>query len=113
MKRDSKVIWIIDGEHWPRALLRAELIERGFDAVGFETVRDAIDQLPWRPPDAIVIELRGQPHAERLLEIGVPVVVTGGIPEINELPALPFTAVIPRPVSLGEIADRVAVAIGD
>ena len=34
------VIWIIDAEQWPRALLRAELIERGYDAVGYVTVRD-------------------------------------------------------------------------
>src|SRR5215471_17474158 len=31
---DPTVVWIIDAEQWPRALLRAELIERGFDAVG-------------------------------------------------------------------------------
>jgi DNA-binding response OmpR family regulator len=109
MNADSKVIWIIDAEQWPRALLRAELIERGYDAVGFLTVRDAIDQLPWRRPDAIVVELRGQPleHVERLVKIGVPVVVTGGMPEINEIQGEKFGAVMPRPVSLGDIADRV------
>ena len=104
------VLWIIDAEHWPRALLRAELIERGFDAVGYETVRDAIDSLPMRTPNAIVVDLRGQPipQVERLLRIGVPVVIIAGIPEINDLPEAAWAAVLRRPVSIGEIADRVA-----
>ena len=107
------VIWIIDAEQWPRALLRAELIERGFDAVGYITVRDEIDALPLRKPDVIVVELRGQPLplVERLLGIGAPVVVVGGTPEINDLPDLAWASVMRRPVSLGEIADR-AAALG-
>ena len=105
-----KVIWIIDTEQWPRALLRAELIERSFDAVGYETVRDAIDSLPWRHPDVIVVDLKGQPIPllERLLKIGVPVIVVGGVPDINDLPEGGWAAVLRRPVSLGEIADTVA-----
>lgn len=104
------VVWIIDAEQWPRAMLRAELIERGFDAVGYVTVGDAIESLPMRPPNAIVVDLRGQPlrFVERLPMIGVPVLVIGGIPEINELPPSGWTAVMRRPVSIGEIADRVA-----
>ena len=107
------VIWIIDAEQWPRALLRAELIERGYDAAGYITVRDAIDSLPWRRPDAIVVELRGQPMplVERLLELDVPIVVVGGVLEIHDLPAANWTAVLRRPVSLGDIADRVAIAL--
>jgi DNA-binding NtrC family response regulator len=111
----ERVVWIIDSEQWPRALLRAELIERGYDAVGFITVSDAIDQLPWRKPNVIVVELRGQPiqHLERLLKLNVPVILTGGVPEINdaELRSLPFAAVMRRPVSLGDIADHVASVI--
>jgi len=30
------LIWIIDAEQWPRVLLRAELIERGFDGGAVE-----------------------------------------------------------------------------
>lgn len=105
------VIWIIDGEQWPRAMLRAELIERGYDAVGFLTVRDAIEALPMRPPDAIVVGLRGQPIplVGRLLAIGVPVLIVGGMPEINDLPEAGWAAVMRRPVSLGEIADRIGL----
>ena len=105
------VVWIIDAEQWPRAMLRAELIERGFDAVGYITVRDAIESLPERPPDLIVVDLRGQPlrFVERLRDIGVPVLVIGGTPEINDLSAAEWAAVMRRPVSIGEIADRVGV----
>ena len=35
----ASVVWIIDVDQWPRAMLRAELIERGYDAVGYVTVR--------------------------------------------------------------------------
>lgn len=91
-------------------MLRAELIERGLDAVGYITVRDAIDALPERHPDAIVIDLRGQPMplVERLPNIGVPILVVGGAVEIHDLPKGAWTAVMQRPVSIGEIADRVA-----
>jgi len=107
------VIWIIDAEQWPRALLRAELIERGYDAVGYITVRDAIDSLPWRKPEAIVVDLRGQPMplVERLPKIGVPVIVVGGVPEINDLPQSDWATVLHRPVSLGDIADAVVARI--
>lgn len=82
------VVWIIDADQWPRAMLRAELIERGFDAVGYPTVGDAIESLLLRPPNAIVVDLRGQPPrlVERLLAIGVPVLVIAGMAEINDLP---------------------------
>ena len=107
-----KVIWIIDGEQWPRALLRAELIERGFDAVGYLTVRDAIDSLPERRPDVIVVDLRGQvPRlVERLRRLAVPIVVIGGAVELAEVAGKEeWSAVLRRPVSIGEIARTAAV----
>jgi DNA-binding NtrC family response regulator len=103
-----RVVWIIDAGQWPRAMLRAELIERGLDAAGYVTVRDAIDALPERRPDVIVVELRGQPMplVERLPKLGVPVIVIGGAVELGELPDGQWIA-LRRPVSIGEIADRV------
>lgn len=90
-------------------MLRAELIERGCDAVGYLTVRDAIDSLPERHPDAIVVDLRGQPIplVERLLNLRVPIIVLGGALELHDLPEREWAAVLQRPVSIGEIADRV------
>lgn len=104
------VVWIIDADQWPRAMLRAELIERGIDAAGYLTVRDAIDALLTRRPDAIVVDARGQPPEQigRLPKIGVPVIVVAGTMELDDLPDAPYTEVIRRPVSLGDLADRIA-----
>ena len=82
----SPVIWIIEAEHWPRALIRAELIERGFDAVGYENVRDAEANLRTRFPDVIVVE---HEDIAPLRNLGVPII------ELR------------RPVSIGEIAEAV------
>jgi len=108
----SSVIWIIDAEQWPRAMLRAELIERGYDAVGYATARDAIESYLDRKPDAIFVELRGQPMdlVARLLHAGVPVLVAGGAVELHDLPDGKWAAVMRRPVSLGEIANAIASA---
>ena len=62
-------IWVVDADHWPRAYLRAELIERGYDATGFETLRNAAARLVLAPtlrPAALVVDLRGQHVDERL-----------------------------------------------
>lgn len=107
------VVWIIDADQWPRAMLRAELIERGFDAVGYPTVGDAIESLLMRPPNAIVVDLRGQAPrlVERLLSIGVPVLVIEGTAEINDLPEGAWSAILRRPVSIGEIAAAVEARV--
>ena len=108
------VVWIIDAEHWPRALLRAEMIERGLDAVGFESVDAALAAAPSRVPDAIVLETRNQAldpqRVARLFDLRVPVLLLGGAVELNEpwLRDFPWAATLQRPVSLGAIADRVA-----
>ena len=44
MSSETKV-WIVSADQWPRAYLRAELIERGYDAVGFVTMKDALIRL--------------------------------------------------------------------
>ena len=102
-----KTIWIIDSEHWPRALLRAELIERGFDAVGYVNVADAS---PTRVPDVIVVDLRHVTRDEvaRLFVFGVPVIGIAGMPEPEWLHEFEWGALLRRPISIGEIAETVA-----
>jgi hypothetical protein len=101
-----KTVWIIDSEQWPRALLRAELIERGFDAVGYERAGDAS---PSRFPDVIVVDLHDVPRDDtaRLFAVGVPVIGIASIPEPEWLREFKWGALLRRPVSIGEIADRV------
>jgi hypothetical protein len=114
------VVWIVDAEHWPRACLRAELIERGYHAVGFETVRDALTSLPLPGtprPHVIVIDLAGQGlqrrQFERLARAGAALIgIAGGIdlahePGSDSPQELPWTALLRRPLSLGAIADTV------
>ncbi len=103
------VIWIIDSEQWPRAFLRAELIERGFDAAGYLSADDALQTLRWRFPDLIVIELRDVPReaVARLFEIGVPIIGIASRPEPEWIADFSWPALLHRPVSIGEIADRV------
>jgi DNA-binding NarL/FixJ family response regulator len=107
-------IWIIDREQWPRASLRAELIERGYDAVGFVRLADALVKLLWAPaekPDAIVIDLGGQMDDPRLLAAvfrqRIPFIAIAGAAEA-ETPAvrqLPWAGFMQRPVTLGDVAD--------
>jgi DNA-binding NtrC family response regulator len=116
---DPPVVWIIDAEQWPRALLRAELIEAGYDAVGFVRLRHALAALAmgaaaYPAPRAIVIDLREQgATAEglgRLSASGAMLIAVGGALELAEpaVAGVRWTALLRRPVSLGEIKDAVA-----
>ncbi len=105
-----KIIWIIDHEQWPRALLRAELIERGYDAVGYVTVEDAAQTIGSRFPDVVVVELRGihRDDVAHLFHIGVPVIAVASLPEPQWLDEFPWKTVLRRPVAIGDIADVVS-----
>lgn len=110
------LIWVIDADHWPRAYLRAELIERGYEAVGFMTVGDALAALALRParqPLLAAIDLHGQSldheHLAPLLRAGFPVVAVGGIGEweTEDARSLPWAATLRRPLTIGGIADEI------
>lgn len=114
------LIWIIDSQQWPRAYLRAELIERGFEAVGYTDLAGAVAalRLPARDrPRALVLESRDQVIETGLLDAimrtGIPVILLVGSVEVNE-PAMKkyeWAAVMRRPVSIGAIADKVQEVI--
>jgi len=110
----ARIVWIIDNEQWPRACLRAELIERGYDAVGFTDIRRALSALRSRlrnRPDVLVLELRGQQVTRRnlgsLVAVRAPLIVLGGAQELNdpEIEEFRFAAILKRPVTLGSIAE--------
>jgi hypothetical protein len=109
-------IWIIGSDQWPRASLRAELIERGYDATGFVTIRDAIVRLivdRGRRPALIVCDLHEQGLDEKLAAAlfreGVPVVAVAGVPEADDeaVRTLPWRAFLRRPLTLRAIAETV------
>ena len=116
VRRSEPVVWIIDSEQWPRACLRAELIERGYDACGFVELKDAVDALSRRTvqrPAAVILELRGQHLTRELLKairsLEVPTILLGGATELNDALVQEYSwdAVLRRPISLGSIADLV------
>lgn len=103
-------------EHWPRALLRAELVERGYDAVGAPDLGAAVRLPPAEaapePVRLIVVDQAVVREADRwLLDLlvarqGRPLVLLlahGG----SEVPAGPWHRVVRRPVPIGEIATAV------
>lgn len=110
------MVWIVDREHWPRACLRAELIERGYDALGFQALADALltlDMSTGSVPAAAVVDLTDQTvDAEvlaRFIQATGQVVAVAGGPAARspELRRLPWAAFLVRPVSLGAVADTV------
>jgi DNA-binding NtrC family response regulator len=112
----APVVWIVDSDHWPRASLRAELLERGYEAIGFEGTRDAVLALARgrpRRPDVVVVDLAGQttelPALTALLRARAPVVGVGGALEWGAEPvrSLGWAAELHRPVTVGTIADAV------
>jgi len=115
-RKNEPVLWVIDSEQWPRACLRAELIERGYDAYGFINIADALDSLSRDAspkPEIIVLELRGQSLTSELIQgirnLQVPTIVLGGSTEFTEplVQQSSWEVILKRPVSLGQVADVV------
>jgi hypothetical protein len=121
--RSEPIIWIIDSLHWPRAYLRAELIERGFEAIGYRRLSEAVALLRLGSvarPGAIVLELHDQHIEPRLLDTltqnGIPVLLLKGAFEANEriVNAYSWAAVMKRPFTIGSVADKVQeIVAGD
>jgi hypothetical protein len=107
-------IWIIDAEHWPRAFLRAELIERGYDAAGFATLEDALTRLRQtrdRRPALLVLDRRDQTldehTSELLLRAGIPVLAVADLAHPDGANLGPVVEVLHRPLTIGDIANAV------
>ena len=110
------IVWIVWAEQWPRADLRAELIERGYHAVGFVSLEDALARLVKpgvAPPALLLIVLDGHPVSERQLALcarkQLKVALSGGKIALQapSLQAFPAAAVLPFPITLGELASAV------
>lgn len=112
----ERIVWVIDSEHWPRACIRAELIERGLETDGYENIAEALialgDPLIARP-QLIVLELRDQPVLNECLQDlhkqDLPVIALGGAAELagDTIKSFPWLRVMRRPFSIGELADIV------
>jgi len=115
------VVWVIDSEQWPRAYLRAELDEHGFETIGYARLSEAVADLrlgPFPRPEAIVVELHDQYLEAILLEgltgSGIPVVLLTGSMERNEgmTKGYGWAAVMRRPFNIGAVVEMVQEVAG-
>lgn len=103
------VVFIIARDWTLRAGLRAELRERGIDALGMDSPQDAGRAFAESQMPAVVVleattEFAGDPAIQSLVK-RVPTVLIASRTETVPLP--PAAAVFYRPVSIGEIVGRV------
>jgi hypothetical protein len=103
------VVFIIARDWTLRAGLRAELRERGIDALGMDSAEDAGRTFAeGQVPSVVVLEASvefANDGAIQSLVKRVPTVLVAS--RIETVPLPPAAAVFYRPVSIGEIADRV------
>lgn len=114
------VVWIVDCEQWPRANLRALLIDRGFDAIGFMEIDQALEGLnhPRYPkPHVIVIELHALSPTDKELDVltrlHTPMVALAGAMEISQewVGKVKWAVLIRRPIAIGQVADAIEKVI--
>jgi hypothetical protein len=112
----GRVVWVVSGQHWLRACLRAELIERGHGAVGYVMLAQALAAFgrPSRTlPGVIVLDLCGatlqRGELDALASLGIPIVVLGGAMEMNapSVSEFEWAAVVRLPSTIGQVADVV------
>ncbi len=112
----KRVVWIVDRQQWPRANLRALLIDRGFDAVGFVELERALTALNgpyYSKPDIIVLELNDlsptEGELESLARLPISVIALGGAVELNQewIRRIKWRTVIRRPVTIGQVAETI------
>jgi hypothetical protein len=109
-------VWIVNADHWPRAYLRAELIERGYDATGFENLKDAVIRLlaaRSRRPALLVIDLHEQAIDDEnklgraLLRERLPVLAVADAISSKSVPPDVLVDRLRRPLTIGAVADAV------
>lgn len=122
VKPTKPIIWIIDSQHWPRANLRAELIERGFEVVGYINPAHALAAFRYpriERPHFIILELCDLPlerhEIEAMVRIGVPIILLGGSTELNQklIREFQWAAILQRPFTIGTVADAVEKLVRD
>jgi hypothetical protein len=105
------IVYVVSRDWSLRTPLRAELRERGVEALGLETVDDVGKALARGiVPAAVVIdgaELDQEPAREAIANLARQVAVLVVDSRLSPAPEIPGTERLVRPVSIGEIAQRV------
>ncbi len=113
---------IVSDEQWARAGLRAELRERGIDAVGARDVPEALiagASAPGRGPVRVIVveqDALGDEISAGMLSrvrerLGRPSIMLLAH-ATRTVPPGDWTVVLKRPVSIGDVADAVARLVG-
>ncbi|RME96890.1 MAG: hypothetical protein D6773_16535 [Alphaproteobacteria bacterium] len=107
-------IWLVSVNQWERALLRAELLERGLEVIGFVHPEHALYALSlpvYRRPDLMVVDLTGIIKPDVTLPLlaatRLSVVLLGGQLQLRH-PVVKqhrWRHIVARPVRLGDLAD--------
>ena len=113
MTRAPRIL-IVSEDQWPRALLRAELRDAGYDAIGATTLSRALRHAPAEadrgPVASLVVDARAAAAEPAALD-GAPLRYPGArivlVARAGAVPAGPWAAVLRRPVTIGEIVATV------
>jgi len=102
---------LVVGRDWKfRALLRAQLREEGYEALGFETLAEAAEEIGRSapPPAALVFDTAAAPSAEleRLAALAAPVPLLV-VAAAQENVTAPRARVLHRPLPLGQVVAAV------
>jgi CheY-like chemotaxis protein len=107
---ESPRVLLVLPDQWPRALLRAELREEGYDAVGARSLEEAMvyrPELPERGRVRLLLvdgsEVSEAALADLLTRHGNPPAVLLAH-TAQEIPQGPWVRVLRRPVSIAELA---------
>jgi CheY-like chemotaxis protein len=107
-------ILVVSAEQWPRALLRAQLREVGYDAIGAGTLSRALRQSPHDPergPVRLVVvdsgATAGEPEALERARQRYPGAAFLLIRRAGAVPPGPWAVTLRRPVTIGEIVATV------
>jgi len=107
-------ILVVSAEQWPRALLRAQLREAGYDAIGASALSRALRHPPHHaergPVRLVVVDsaaAAADPETLTLARRRYPGVAFVLIHRAGPVPPGPWAATLQRPVSIGDIVATV------
>jgi len=112
----NPLVWVIDSQHWARACIRAELMERGCNVDGFEELAAAVTAFrdPFRAKPAIVVlELGGLEfrlnELNELIRSPIPLIALASELDLHreQLKDINWPHLLRRPFSIGELADLI------
>ncbi len=114
MEAKQPAVWVISSQRWPRAYIRGELLEAGYEAEGFESIPTVGADGKSRPaPAVVVVDLFGLPapsaDLRRLALLGAPLLLLGGAMDLDRTAARSIhpAAILRRPFTVREVVEAV------